>query len=603
MTRRAAVVMRAFALVAAILAIAAAGSGFRVLQQRAAAAADPLQCGPQLDTAAYERDARLILEKGPLEPPISFRPPGYPLFLAALYRMGFEPRDVPLANAILDGLTALAVALAAYRLSRRPLVALLAALAVAASPTLAYFAGERLETSLMAFFVAVHLVLLVEAVVHGGAARFAFAGMALGAAALVRPNVLLFSPLLALAAFRRARFSGLAAATIGASLLVLPITAKNLIRGGEFILVSGNGGINFWIGNVPDPEFQIGLPYFRHLPGPVPGWPFEKLERRSIAEGGPTLGAQSSWHARRAVEGMAAHPLRTLALFGKKTVAFLNAFELSNNRDIYRPLSPLRALPLAIASWGVLLPLAAVGVASLSRRSSADAPWRWIAYFALAFAASIVLFFVAARHRAPLVPAAALLAARGAVALFPIAAANWRRWALLGASAVLVNVDWLSHRTLYAGYDIDPVGAGAIWQSLGREPEAEAAFALGLERDPDDPLALLKMGSLRNEQGRYAEAEGLLRKSADVDPRRRETWNNLGLALLYERRAGEALDAFDRAVALDPRYALAIVNRGRVRLALGDRAGARADFEAGLALLAAGDPTAARVRELLASID
>mgnify|MGYP007054683018 CR=1 FL=1 len=45
-----------------------------------------------------------------------------------------------------------------------------AALAVAASPTLAYFAGERLETSLMAFLVAVHLVLLVEAVAHGGAA-------------------------------------------------------------------------------------------------------------------------------------------------------------------------------------------------------------------------------------------------------------------------------------------------------------------------------------------------------------------------------------------------------------------------------------------------
>lgn len=589
-------------LAAAILAIAAAGVAFRFLQQRAAAAADPLQCGAQLDTAAYERDARLILERGPLEPPIPFRPPGFPLFLAALYGAGLEPRHVPRANAILDGLTALVAGLAAYRLSRRALVPLLAALAVAASPTLAYFAGERLETSLMSFLVALHLLFLLEAIGRGGAARFALAGAALGAAALVRPNVLLFAPLLALAAFRRARIAGLAAAALGAALFVLPVTARNWIRGGELVLVSANGGINLWIGNVPDPEFEIGLPYFRHLPGPVPGWPFEKLERRAIAEGGPTLGAQSAWHVRRALAETSAHPLRTLALLGKKIAAFFNAFEISNNRDLYRPLSPLRAAPLAIASWGVLIPLALVGIASLSLRSPADARWRWIAFFSLAFALSVVAFFVAARHRAPLVPAAALLAARGAAALFP-PRLEWRRWALLAAGALVVNVDWFSHRTLYAGYDIDPVGAGALWQSLGREKEAEAGFAKALERQPDDPLALLKLGSLRNEQGRYAEAEGLLRRSAEIDPLRRETWNNLGLALLYERRAGEALGAFDRAVALDGRYALALVNRGRARLDLGDRAGARADLEAGLALLAPGDPTAARVRDVLASID
>ena len=104
-----------------VLALAALGVGFRLAQQGAARRADPLQCGPQLDTAVYERDARLILEKGPLEPPVPFRPPGYPLFLAALYAAGLEPAGVPALQAVLDGVTTLLVAAAAWALSRRAL--------------------------------------------------------------------------------------------------------------------------------------------------------------------------------------------------------------------------------------------------------------------------------------------------------------------------------------------------------------------------------------------------------------------------------------------------------------------------------------------------
>ena len=43
--------MSRLAVAAVVLAIAAAGVAFRLLQHRAALAADPLQCGAQLDTA------------------------------------------------------------------------------------------------------------------------------------------------------------------------------------------------------------------------------------------------------------------------------------------------------------------------------------------------------------------------------------------------------------------------------------------------------------------------------------------------------------------------------------------------------------------------
>jgi len=576
--------------------IAAAGVAFRLLCHRAIYGADPVQGGLILDTLAYENDARAMLAAGsPLEPPVSFRPPGYPWFLAGLYGLGLSPRGVVSVQAALDGASALVLAATAAAIFRAAWPSLLAAFLVAASPVLAYFSGERLETSLMVFLVSLHVAALVAAVGHGGAARFALAGATLGAAAVVRPNVLLFAPLLAVAAHRAGRVRALLCAAAGVLVLVLPVTAKNLFKGGELVLVSANGGVNLYVGNVPDPEIQDAIPYFRHLPGPVPGWPWAKLERRAAREGGPTLSEQSSWHARRALARMAAHPLRTAALLGKKIVALAGAFELSNNRDVYRAGSPLGALPLWIASWGVVAPLALLGLVAALRRGG-DARLRWVALLALALALSVALFFVASRHRAPLLPAMVLLAAGGVASLRPLA---WSRVAILAIAAVVVNVDWLSHRSLYAGYEIDPVGIGTVWQGLGRDAEAEAAFTRALGRDPRDPLALLKLGSLRNEQGRFAAAEPLLRQSAEIDPIRRESWNNLGLALAYQRRAAEALEAFERALALDPGYALALVNRGRAKKDLGDRAGAREDLEAALRLLDPADPIVPRVRELL----
>lgn len=75
-------------------------------------------------------------------------------------------------------------------------------------------------------------------------------------------------------------------------------------------------------------------------------------------------------------------------------------------------------------------------------------------------------------------------------------------------------------------------------------------------------------------------------------PRSARAWNHLGIANLAQRR-GEtnsrerylrALDAFDRAIALDPKYAAPLTNRGVARYLQGDLAGAQADLEKAIAV-------------------
>jgi len=587
-------------LAGAVLLLVLGAVAGRLAWQRSVFARDPLQAGNLLDTAAYQADAAAMLRGGPFRPALSTRPPGYPWFLAAVEGLGGGPRTVAALQALLDGLSALLIASLAWKIWKKPLPTLAAAALLAASPALIYFSGEVLETSWAVFWVALHLRILAGCLDSPRPRRWALAGASLAMAALIRPNLLLWAPFLALGAWRRAGPRPATAACAGILLLIAPVTLKNRILGGEWTLIAPSGGINLWLGNVPDPEIHGPVPYHAHLPGPVAGTLWNRLQRRAENAGATTLVGKDRWYAHQAVAWMAQHPGRSAGLLAAKLAAFLNAFPLSNNRDLLRPGSPFRSVWLFPASWGVLIPLSLLGAALLLRRR--NAPLRWLAGFAAVSGLSVILFFVSARHEAPLIPALAVLATAGGMALLDRReprGVRLRRLALFLLLAILVRIDWFGHRGLYAGYEIDPVGTGNLWKERGDPGKAEAAWNRALKRLPGDPLALANLASLRLEQHRPREAEALIREGLREDPDSAQAHNTLGLAFFYQERFREAAAEFDRALELAPAYGLAWVNRGRVLARSGRADAARAAFRKALGFLPSG-PTADRVREILA---
>ncbi|AKI99007.1 tetratricopeptide repeat protein [Archangium gephyra] len=95
---------------------------------------------------------------------------------------------------------------------------------------------------------------------------------------------------------------------------------------------------------------------------------------------------------------------------------------------------------------------------------------------------------------------------------------------------------------------------------LGRYAEAERDWTLALAEDPDNPWLLHQRASARARLGRLEEAV-----------------QDITAALAAQE--GEPVDAE------------LLRDRGVLRVRLGDTAGARADFEAGLAALREGDPS------------
>ncbi|HEY1250055.1 MAG TPA: glycosyltransferase family 39 protein [Thermoanaerobaculia bacterium] len=187
--------------------------------------------------------------------PYFFRPPAYPLLLAAV--TGGREDRVPaakIANGVLGSLAALVLALLSARIFRRRDVALATGAVAAIHPSFVLLSTDvQSEPLYLVFFLLSGLLLLRAADRVSWPAALA-AGALLALAALTRPSALALAPLLASPAVDRrlpgsARREIAAAALLGFVLALAPWTLRNARRYHEFIPVNDAAGVSLYAGN------------------------------------------------------------------------------------------------------------------------------------------------------------------------------------------------------------------------------------------------------------------------------------------------------------------------------------------------------------------
>src|SRR5262249_33873590 len=90
-----------------------------------------------------------------------------------------------------------------------------------------------------------------------------------------------------------------------------------------------------------------------------------------------------------------------------------------------------------------------------------------------------------------------------------------------------------------------------VLQQLGRAVEAEGEFEASLKIEPGDQT-WFDLGLFYLTQKRYADAAEVFRESAEKSPRPHEMWMMLGQAELQMRQSEPALKAFDKAEETAP---------------------------------------------------
>ncbi len=462
---------------------------------------------PEVDALLY-RDGGRAFAQGHLAiaPGILPSNPGYYYFVGlASAAFGPSPWTVPVLQALLGlGVVALTFDMARRLFGVRWAI-LPGVLSALYGPYL-FYEGQLLSAALATFLEGLLLWMLIRALRarDGRFGTWALAGLVWGVASTVRPNALLLLVPAALVAFGalEGRRRWLAPLVMGAAglLAIAPVTARNLATTGEPVLLTANGGMNFFIGNGPGAVGTYGIPAV--VGGPAEplaqARAFHRVAERAVGHALDDTGVDTYWW-NRTVRTMAGHPWRSAALLIRKAHLFWNGRELSNvfNYAFMCRVDAVLRGPV-VQGW-MLLPFALLGTLLLLAR--ADPAERLVGLFVVTSFAVLVAFFIVARYRLPTVPAL-MLAATEAVRRLALLARG-RRWIHLAAAG----------------------GALAVAVALAVPVPAKDDFA----------LQYLKLGTGLFDEWRMDEATTAFEASVRHDPTYLRAHNNLALA--YERTA------------------------------------------------------------------
>lgn len=539
---------------------------------------NPLFSMPIMDAGIHDSWARGLLAGTwpPAEP--FFRAPLYPYLLGGLYAL-FDAARLPvqMVHALISALGAGMAALVAARLCGRR-AGWAAGLLLACAWTSIYFAGELLIVTLAVTLNLAGIWLLLDRPDEGriGSARLFAAGLAFGLSAIARPNILIVLPAVAWYLWRSralrpasARWLVLAA---GLALPILPVTAHNVFKGGDGVLIATQGGVNFYIGNNPDSDGRTAI-----VPGTRATWlggyrdAIDAAEREAGREMRPS--EVDRHYMRKGLAFWVEDPLSALRLYARKLWLVLAAGERSNNKFIYcwREWSPLLRLPIW-PGWALVLALSVIG---FLRRDMPAAPRGLLLGFVGLYVVSLLLFFVNARFRLPVLAVLCIPAGAGIGALIDAAAA--RRWppriALASALAFVVG------------------GASAMDYAWFRENKVDA-----------NPFHHYTLANAWAARGEPEAAIREFRESIRIQTRHPQRsfdliadnlYAGLGELLVADGETGQALDVYSNWVRLHPGSLEGRLRLGDLLLSAGRVDEAAAQFE--IALRAAPEDYRARL--------
>lgn len=544
---------------------------------------NPFFSAPVVDAHSYVAQARQIAEGSWVGTKPFWQPPLYPYILAAIYAVSGDLFWTPRFMQLLLGAASCALVFGLGRQVFGTRVGLLAGgMACLYGPSI-YFEGELLPTALAVFLNLLLLFILLQP--GRGWGQALAAGLVQGLAVIAVPNAAVLAFCAGLWYWKsteravRSKLAWCLLFAAAASAVVGAVTARNWVVSGEFIPLSWNGGVNFYLGNHPDYDRLVAI-------RPGPAW--EALMEQPVAAGHVEYADRSAYFYRQAGDWITSAPGDFVRLLGYKAFLLVRGEEIKRNQDVYfaRTYSWLLGVLLwkvdhFAVPFGLLGPLAAVGMALA---------WRYRPQAGLlllcigAYSASLLLFFITSRYRLPLVPL--LLPFAGYALVWLVQQGQVRQWRRLGIGmAVVVLLAVVANAGLRPA---DPWADAEIHFDLGRVEAQQGqyaaavrSFGTAVQLDSNYLQARHNLGAALAAMRRYSEAEAVYRRALAQAPDDRGL--HLNLAALYRAtgRYEQAVDHYGRALATKADAAV-FLSLGRVYESMGATEQARAAFAVAL---------------------
>jgi len=373
--------------------------------------ATPFFESPIVDAEFHDVWARDIIDKGIGHEGAFFRAPLYPYFLSMIYYLSngsyFAAR---LAQILLGTATSMLTVLLGYALTKKRSVGLISGIGTALYGMLVYFDGELLvETLFIPLLLATFLAYSKFRRQNKSPLMF-IPGVLLGLAAITRPSALILVPIFILDTLhqrhtesnqlnrRRGVIHGIVILA-GFCLPILPVTWHNAYQCDDFSLIATSGGLNYYIGNNVESD---GL--HSHLPGMGSNWDVRQASMAAYKAEGRTLKSSeiSSYYYHLGRQYLLNHTWEATKLTVRKFFAFWNRHEISNNRDLYFFQNETLIMPyLRFLGFWLVAPFGLLGLWVGFKKRLLPA---WFLWITPVYMAGVIVFFVTARFRVPIIP-------------------------------------------------------------------------------------------------------------------------------------------------------------------------------------------------------
>ncbi len=494
---------------------------------------------PIMDALYHVIWARQIAQGDWLGSEVFFRAPLYPYFLGIIYFFTgnhfFLPRLIQL---IMGAASCVLIFRITIAIRQNRTAAIIAGVIAATYWVTIFFEGELLLDSMGSFFNLLMLLFLFKSAdMKNEINRYWFiSGLFFGLSAITRPNILLFFPVIIWWAYSNNKkvlnknfAKKVTLVCSGAIICIAPVTVRNAVVGKDFVLISSQAGLNFYIGNNPESNGWTAI-----APGMRGTWKGGISDAERIAEmkQGKKLKPSevSQYWFKSGLSFYKNHPLQAAKLLFKKCLLLAGAHEIKNNKDPYfmRQMSTvLRLMPL---HYGIILPLAFGGLAGLLLLKRIYQKDLLIISFLVVYSVSIVMFFVCSRYRVPIVPILMIYSAFAIMVVLELVKKRDYKGiglviVVISVSAVISNTDFYglkkicfaqSHFNLalnyYRGKDID---------------RAIQEYKKVLELEPNDIYACNNLASIYAQRKEFKKSIKLYSKALSIDPNSLVAYENL----------------------------------------------------------------------------
>ncbi len=530
---------------------------------------NPLFFHPTLDGLFHHEWARDILYKSFVGDEVFFRAPLYPYWLALVYRLSGSSIT---AAVLCQHLIGAASASLVYLLARqyfRVSVATIAGFTMALYWPLIYFEGELLIVTMVVFLDVGVLLLLTRAIRSKRTLDFVLAGLVFGLSAIARPSILIVVVAVPFVLYIHSRRSQARVwlyqtgwMIAGLAVVVTPVLIRNYVVGRDIVPIASQGGVNFYIGNnLQSNGTQARVPGTRaDLYGTYHG-AIELAEQESGRSLKPS--EVSNHYFKKGMSFIVSSPREATSLTARKFYYFWGGVERSNSKYIqfYWDRFGLGKIPLP--GFWIVGPLALLGGFLFWRRRKELA---LLYVFVAAYMIGVVVFFVNARFRLPVVPVLILFSS-GAV-MYLVRAIRARSSKVLKAvvgltlCVVIVDYDFVTQRGVRA-FDIavshyELANAYLKTDDTDRAiDEFEAAYRTN-ERYPTRGYAQIagnveyQLGSLYWIGGLYQDAIRVLGRTQGSDSRSIESRYLLADSYVKVARPAEAIRVYQSILESTP---------------------------------------------------